>query len=790
MDIVRRKKLRPRSRAKVLHVNKGYSSQDFCDGGQKIYQERNEDQQSAIAASELQQHQESAHIIRLGMKESSQEVPMFYESSYVPPQEENIWQQESPREDTSTYQEYQELEESPIEQVEKEISQIPFMEKVNMFLKESRPSFSFAVSGLIVLLVLGTISFVSSGLHLKGKVLGVSKEAYTSLEEAIEGMKNQDFESSAVSFREANVYFSQAAEDFESWGGFFVEADFSLPVLSQLTTGKYALKAGRHLTSAGEKMNSAVEQISYLENPFDEEADISLLATYKEVIRNIEGVNQELNLAEEAIEHIKIADLPEDKRQEFILLKDVLPTLRSGIQGFIENSDAFVDVFGGNGPRKFLFLFQNNHELRATGGFIGSYGLLDINDGTIRKFFIDGIFNPDGQLSIDVVPPKPIQKISAGWSLHDSNWFADFPVSAEKAIYFYEKTGGPTVDGVITVTPTVMGRLLEVTGPIYLDQYDLTINTENFMESIQHQVEVDYDKEENRPKKVLADLAPVLLEKVFQFEDFDSMMQILDIFHSSIQEKHLLLYARNEDLQQMYSELGWSGEVQESPHDYLSVVHTNINGYKTDGVIDEVITHEAKVQNDGRIINTVTITREHQGGNTPYEWWNKVNTDFMRVYVPKGSKLLSAEGHTREYNEDPLDYEALGFHRDVDVVKQEQSMMRDPNTGTYIFEESGKTVFGNWVYVSPKEAVTVRYTYELPFSLDVQKIYDSADSHSLLVQKQSGTIGASLHLSVEVPEEWIVEWMYPERSAQQEEKFELESVLRKDIFSAFILKKK
>ncbi|HBR71803.1 MAG TPA: hypothetical protein DEA27_03310, partial [Candidatus Moranbacteria bacterium] len=32
--------------------------------------------------------------------------------------------------------------------------------------------------------------------------------------------------------------------------------------------------------------------------------------------------------------------------------------------------------------------------MRATGGFIGTYGLLDISNGHVRDFFIDGIFNP------------------------------------------------------------------------------------------------------------------------------------------------------------------------------------------------------------------------------------------------------------------------------------------------------------------------------------------------------------------------------------------------------------
>ena len=93
-------------------------------------------------------------------------------------------------------------------------------------------------------------------------------------------------------------------------------------------------------------------------------------------------------------------------------------------------------------------------------------------------------------------------------------------------------------------------------------------------------------------------------------------------------------------------------------------MNTNINGYKTDGVIDETIEHQSELQTDGSIVDTVTITRTHNGGNEKYDWWNKVNGDWMRVYVPEGSKLLEASGQTREFVSPPLDYQSLGFKKD------------------------------------------------------------------------------------------------------------------------------
>jgi len=102
--------------------------------------------------------------------------------------------------------------------------------------------------------------------------------------------------------------------------------------------------------------------------------------------------------------------------------------------------------------------------------------LLTIDQGAIKSLFVDGIFNVDGQLHEKIIPPRPIQKISTAWSMHDANWFADFPTSAQKIQWFYEKTGGPTTDGIISLTPTLIERLLGLTGPIPMPEHDVLLS--------------------------------------------------------------------------------------------------------------------------------------------------------------------------------------------------------------------------------------------------------------------------------------------------------------------------
>ncbi|TAK96477.1 DUF4012 domain-containing protein [Patescibacteria group bacterium] len=637
---------------------------------------------------------------------------------------------------------------------------------------------------LLGLLLMGSVwgfALVGRGMFIKGKVMNASYEALENLNRALSALQAGNFVVSSNDLTAASDRFAAASAELDSMGKFFIFTSKYIPFVSQLSTGKHAVEIGKHVSAAGAHLVAAAGEISRLQ---EGEGKASLLELFQAVEGELRQAQTELTAANEHVDNVNIDDIPEAQRSKFMEVKDKLPIITAGVDSFLNNSHIFVDLLGGNGPRKYLFLFQNNQEMRATGGFIGSYGLLDISDGHVRNFFIDGIFNPDGQLKDWIVPPRPIQKISTNWSLHDSNWFPDFPMSAKEAIVFYEKTGGPTVDGVITVTPTVMERLLKITGPIEMSAYGVTLTADNFVAETQQEIEVDYDKQRNQPKKILSDLAPLVFDRLLSSRDLKTALGAANALVQALNEKHILLFAyQNNQLQQLISTQGWSGEVRATPRDYLSVVNTNINGFKTDGVIEESIDHVAEIQEDGSIIDTVTVTRHHTGGQTPYDWWNRVNPDYLRVYVPQGSKLLTAEGYTREANEPRVDYAALGFKRDPWVEREEQNMTIDKTTGTRIYDDAGKTVFANWAYVSPQETVEIRYSYLLPFRIAVTEDAEKlAGSYSLLAQKQSGSLGSRFTTKLSYPSSLKSVWVSSDQLQVTENALQWETDMAVDRF--------
>jgi hypothetical protein len=291
-----------------------------------------------------------------------------------------------------------------------------------------------------------------------------------------------------------------------------------------------------------------------------------------------------------------------------------------------------------------------------------------------------------------------------------------------------------------------------------LEEYGVTINADNFVKITQYQTAVAYDKVENKPKQFIADLAPILINKLLS-SDASQYQKIIEALNNSFQEKQVLLYFLDPTLQDIVNQYNLGGSLYDAPKDYLSIVHSNIGGYKTDGVMQENLNIATKIKENGKVNNKVIVNREHKGGNTEFEWWNKDNINYMRIYIPKGSSILNVSGYTDRSERQVLDGVA-GYEQDSDLKYISETLVHNEDWDIDVFEESGKLVIGGWVVTRPGETSQVMVEYELPFELR------SYDIYSLILQKQSGALGIKYQYNLELPQN--------KKSIWQESSFELE----------------
>ena len=617
---------------------------------------------------------------------------------------------------------------------------------------KKKPMIIFLAAAFLIFSFIPLLGWFNKALIAKDVALNFSLSAYQSLLEAKDSLEKANFPLAGENFKNAYNDFAAADSEIKDAGGWLISALAKVPGFSYLSSRMKLIEVGQEMSKAGQEFTVMIGLLENGNMNYSGNNQTPFSDLIAEGRKHLEAGLGFLISAKQNMEEIKISTLPEQMRPQLVQLSDKMPQITETAAMALDWTDKFLEILGQQSAKKYLLIFQNNAEIRATGGFLGTYGLLDLDQGEIKNLFIDGVFAVDGQLRENIIPPIPIQKISTAWSMHDANWFADFPTSAQKIMWFFEKTGGPTPDGVISLTPTVIERLLVLTGPIDMPEYGVSLSSQNFAEITQYKVEVDYDKQLNQPKKILADFAPKFINKIGE-QIKKNNIEVFKIINQLLKEKNILLYFSDPPLEEFVKNQGWAGEIKEAEQDYFSVVNTNINGFKTDRVVEEKIKHSSQIEMDGSIIDTLQITRHHQGGNSAYGWFNKVNSDYLRVYLPKGSQLLFASGQTREDVKPPIDYQQAGFKTDSDVLAEEQSMKKDETFGTDIFEESGKTVFGNWVYVSPGETVTLTYRYRVPFKIDMsgQNI-----NFSLLAQKQSGSQGSKFETELNWPSSWQV----------------------------------
>ena len=178
---------------------------------------------------------------------------------------------------------------------------------------------------------------------------------------------------------------------------------------------------------------------------------------------------------------------------------------------------------------------------------------------------------------------------------------------------------------------------------------------------------------------------------------------LVNVVLNSIKEKHLLFYFYDEVTQKTAEDFNAAGRIQGYAYDYLHINDSNFGGAKTDMFITRDVEQEIEMTSEGKVTKTVTLNynNPHKGSNCNLEagqlCLNGVYRDWVRLFVPKGSTLISVVGSE---------------------VKEQVS------------EELDKTVFEGFFTMRPESTSKIVFKYELP-QLDLS-------TYRMLIQKQPG----------------------------------------------------
>ncbi len=569
------------------------------------------------------------------------------------------------------------------------------------------------VSGIVVImLVMQSIGYLAAAKNDSEKILGVATQGYSNINLAADDLKQQNFENAASLFEAAQVNLDTAAGSLDQYW-------LLTKILPQAKSADKLLNGAQYLAQAGERLSSSLKILSELKVNHEGVETVDFTSLLAQSSASLQSTLTLLRLAQTEFE--EVSSLPEPYSENLTIAQAQITLLQGLLTNMVEIENLYLSIFGSQ-SKTYLLVFQNSDELRATGGFIGTFGVLKIADNKIQSLNIESIYNLDGSIYDQIAAPGPFQPDIKKWGSRDANWFVDFPTSAQKLLEFFEK-GRETADGVIALTPQVFVQLLNLTGPIEMTDYNEVLTADNFKNTVQRETSYEYDKELNQPKKFLADFAPVFLDRLQNLQDQD-WIKLLQILNDNLLAKNILLYSTDPKVQEFIERLGLAGDVVQTEGDYLYINNSNLGGTKSDWKVEQTIEFNSKLSSSGEIVDTLTITRKNSA--------QEHNKSFMRILVPFGSRLISANGFdiTPQFSST-----AEGFKPDPLLTEWDKGINRDGN----IFEriEAGKTEFSGWLDVPAVDSRTVKLTYQLPAQLDFSGLSNNA-SHSLTFQKQPG----------------------------------------------------
>jgi len=368
-------------------------------------------------------------------------------------------------------------------------------------------------------------------------------------------------------------------------------------------------------------------------------------------------------------------------------------------------------MLGDDQKRVYILLFQNNMELRPTGGFIGSFAIISVEKGRIVDIDIQDVYTADGQLKGHVEPPEPIKKYlgEAGWFLRDSNWDPEFSVSAQRAEWFLDKELGLKIDGVVSFDLEAAKKLLDVVGEVEVVDYSKTISSKNLYEETRKQIEGNYFPGSRVKANFLAAIASSLLNEISDPEKVDKV-RLTEAIVSALEERNVQLFLHNGPALKTLESLGWTGglpgDVCQNPcyGDWLGLAEANVGVNKANYFIER----KAKLSvllKDGEIKRTITITWKNKADKEAGE--KAVYKTYLRVLVPRGD---FGEGQKK------VGQNIFTFSPDIGAVR-------------------GHIEAGTIVEVYPQESSAVSFSWTSPAEIPGEK-----GEYSLIIRKQAGTV--------------------------------------------------
>jgi len=398
-------------------------------------------------------------------------------------------------------------------------------------------------------------------------------------------------------------------------------------------------------------------------------------------------------------------------------------------------------LLGKDSPRKYLMVFQNDGELRPSGGFWTAYSTLTVSNGKVTPGNASNIYDLDDKLASRVAAPRLIKSYHINvpyLNLRDSNLSPDFPTDAQIFLDQYIKAMGKTnFDAVIAIDTNLLVDMVKVLGKLDTRVGTFTAEPDKRCDGCPQIIyEMQWmsgrprDYIEKNRKDFMNPLMSALLANVMGSEK-SKMGLLMEAFFKNINQKHILVYFPDAETQKIGDMANITGKIfdTEKNVDYLHLNDANFASAKSNIFITQKIKHDITIRNGIATHKiSVTYTNPAPGSNCNLEKGDlclnaSTYRDLFRFYTPIGSKLIKMTGS----EVDTVQYEELNKQVFEGFYGNKFGLNPKSNIKTSIEYTSGATIGSSYTLMLQKQPGTKAVDYELTINGQKQTFQWVAD---------------------------------------------------------------
>jgi hypothetical protein len=380
-------------------------------------------------------------------------------------------------------------------------------------------------------------------------------------------------------------------------------------------------------------------------------------------------------------------------------LLDQLTSLEGTLRDTVIATRVMPAMLGGSGPRNYLVVFEGDNEARAIGGILGGYGLLHAEDGRLN-FATFGSDSDLGGITAQVDLGPQFEAAYGGTdayrSVQDADISPHFPYAAQIWSSVAMQRLGVPIDGVVTMDPVALARILTVIGSVRMPDGTLLTGS-NLVRTLDVDVYQRFDSGtvavDTPARKAFFVAAAQAVTQAALHRSIDTT-KLLHALATSAGERRLLVYSAEPQAEAQLASTPLGGILARTSRPYAQLIVTNDSGTKLDYFLHRSLTY----QRSSCAATTATVTvRLHDAAlSSGLPAYMTQGVQWGDAAHPPGSEYLIASLYSTHGSS------VAGVTLDGQPL------------GTYAAQDRGHPITETIVTIKPGQTVTLVFSVNEP----------------------------------------------------------------------------